>query len=139
HGGWHHDKPGLEHAPVVVAFSVADTGIGIAPDKRQLIFEAFQQADASTSRRYGGTGLGLAISRDIASLLDGELDVQSEEGVGSSFTFYLPQQVPGVRAPAPASAPAQGQPAPARPDAPRPGAPLLLIIEDDPVFARTLQ
>ena len=134
HGGWSLDKPGLAHAPLVIAFSVVDIGIGIADAKRKMIFEAFQQADASTSRRYGGTGLGLAISREIARLLDGELGVQSREGAGSTFTFYLPQQLAGVRAhPNNHGAPA------AHPDpAPAP-APLLLIIEDDPVFARTLQ
>jgi signal transduction histidine kinase/DNA-binding response OmpR family regulator len=142
-GGWNRDKPGLEHAPLVIAFSVSDTGDGIPAGKRQIIFEAFQQADASTSRRYGGTGLGLAISREIARLLDGELGVDSEEGVGSTFTFYLPQQLAGAHAHAHAleddAAPAPlaggaGLPAPIR-AAP----PLLLIIEDDPVFARTLQ
>jgi CheY-like chemotaxis protein len=140
-GGWNRDKPGLEHAPLVIAFSVSDTGDGIPADKRQIIFEAFQQADASTSRRYGGTGLGLAISREIARLLDGELGVDSEEGVGSTFTFYLPQQLPGLRAHASEDhAASTPQAAAARKPAPvRPAAPLLLIIEDDPVFARTLQ
>ncbi|MFC0132227.1 hybrid sensor histidine kinase/response regulator [Massilia eurypsychrophila] len=133
--GWNRAAPGLAHAPLVIAFSVRDTGIGIAPDKKKLIFEAFQQADASTSRRYGGTGLGLAISREIARLLDGELDVDSEEGVGSTFTFYLPQQVQGLRARAPHAAPAP-QAAPRQASGANP---LLLIIEDDPVFARTLQ
>ncbi|MGO4423864.1 sensor histidine kinase, partial [Streptomyces sp. MCAF7] len=85
----------LRSADAVVAFSVTDTGIGIAPEKLSVIFEAFQQSDGTTSRKYGGTGLGLSISREIAGMLGGRIVAESEVNVGSRFTLYVPSHYAG--------------------------------------------
>jgi HAMP domain-containing protein/signal transduction histidine kinase/CheY-like chemotaxis protein len=149
--GWSPTHPVLRNANRAIEIAVTDTGIGIPEDKQKLIFEAFQQADGTTSRKYGGTGLGLSISREIARLLGGELQVRSKPGEGSTFTLYIPLQ-------AEATTPAGTIGAPARYDnsgAVIPSAlptgfevnddrdelgkdPFVLIVEDDPTFASIL-
>jgi len=152
--GWSSDHPVLNSAPSVIAFEVSDSGIGIPLDKQKLIFEAFQQADAGTSRKYGGTGLGLAISRELASLLGGEIHLRSAPNKGSTFTLYLPQKYSGPtiapRVPTALSAYSQTPVLQAAkeerileqlPDDRlnlEPGDTILLIVEDDPHYARVL-
>jgi CheY-like chemotaxis protein len=133
-------------------FVVRDSGIGIAPEQQQRIFEAFHQADGTTSRRFGGTGLGLSISRDLTTLLGGTLAVESTPGKGSIFTLSLPRNgavaatPPAPPAtPSPTEQPAAEQavmrPAPAFADdraRPADGARTVLVVEDDPGFARIL-
>jgi signal transduction histidine kinase/HAMP domain-containing protein/DNA-binding response OmpR family regulator len=136
--GWSPSNEGLNHAPQVIAFRVIDTGIGIPLAKQQSIFESFAQADGSTSRKYGGTGLGLSICRSLTRLLGGEIRIQSEPGVGSIFTVYLPLIAPGLirrgGQPDVVETPAEDRPEPALAGASNGyGAKKLLVVDDDPV------
>ncbi|MFD2880857.1 ATP-binding protein [Paenibacillus rhizoplanae] len=155
----------LPHEYEYISISVKDSGIGIPSDKLDIVFEAFQQVDGTTSRKYGGTGLGLSISRELARLMGGAIGLESREGQGSVFTLYLPIQgnfslLPGAIEAAPAGEPAQLEeyrvpvsmdvagdiaPTPAVPvvveddrESLASGDKVLLIIEDDESFAKIL-
>jgi CheY-like chemotaxis protein/signal transduction histidine kinase/HAMP domain-containing protein len=156
-GGWTPGHSVLSSAPSVVAFEVADTGIGIPAEKQRMIFEAFQQADASTSRRFGGTGLGLAISRELAQLLGGEIQLHSVSGQGSTFTLYVPLRYVGPAASQAAIEAGAAAAARRATESPRMRVPervveaipddravltpedeSILVVEDDPHYARIL-
>jgi CheY-like chemotaxis protein len=141
----------LRNADRAIEITVTDTGIGIPLEKQKLIFEAFQQADGTTSRKYGGTGLGLSISREIARLLGGELQVRSKPGEGSTFTLYIPLQAEATAAAVTGAAPARYDNSGAVIPSALPTGfevnddrdelgkhPFVLIVEDDPTFASIL-
>jgi HAMP domain-containing protein/signal transduction histidine kinase/CheY-like chemotaxis protein len=148
--GWSRNHPVLRDADRAIEISVTDTGIGIPEDKQKLIFEAFQQADGTTSRKYGGTGLGLSISREIARLIGGELQVRSKPGEGSTFTLYVPLEAVPARsgsegimvrydnsgAVIPSALPTGFEVSDDREQLGKD--PFVLIVEDDPTFAAIL-
>jgi HAMP domain-containing protein/signal transduction histidine kinase/CheY-like chemotaxis protein len=161
--GWSPDHPILSKAEEVVAFSVIDTGIGIPEDKQKIIFEAFQQAESGTSRKYGGTGLGLSISRELAKLLGGQLTLsKSRPGSGSTFVLFMPKNYIQVKSPTVVASPAENSALmnpksfrdPSKKESEgllvtaskvaddrkniKPGDKVLLIVENDANFARIL-